>query len=83
MTTLDFSSSDAAPTKRASIFAGLKAMWLRFKQRRKTARAIHELSQLDARLLRDMGIEPLDVYDALNGRNRSLLFNPMRRSERD
>ena len=33
--------------------------------------------------LRDIGIEPLDVYDALNGRNRSLLFNPMRRSDHE
>jgi uncharacterized protein YjiS (DUF1127 family) len=80
MTTLDYLSSEASAAKRPSALASLKAMWLRFKQRRKTARAIRDLSQLDARLLRDIGIEPLDVYDALNGRNRSILFDPMRRT---
>jgi uncharacterized protein YjiS (DUF1127 family) len=49
----------------------------RSRQRRQ---AIRELSQLDARLLRDIGIEPMDVYDALTGRYRSVVLNPIRRN---
>jgi len=37
-----------------------------------------ELSRLDAHLLRDMGINPLDVRDAYNGRATSILFDPFR-----
>jgi uncharacterized protein YjiS (DUF1127 family) len=50
------------------------------KKKRAQRIALRELSQLDARLLRDIGIEPLDVYDALTGRHRSIILNPIRRS---
>jgi uncharacterized protein YjiS (DUF1127 family) len=51
-----------------------------FSKRKRAQRiALRELSQLDARLLRDIGIEPVDVYDALTGRRRSIILNPIRR----
>ena len=41
------------------------------------------LSRMSAYLLRDMGIEPGDVYDALDGRRSSVLFNPIRKDRND
>ena len=38
---------------------------------------------MSAYLLRDMGIEPGDVYDALDGRRSSVLFNPIRSDRSD
>jgi uncharacterized protein YjiS (DUF1127 family) len=81
MTTLDFFASEAAVAKRPSFFAPLRKFWTNMARRRAEHRSIMELSQLDAHLLRDMGIEPLDIYDALNGRTRSVLFNPVRKTE--
>jgi uncharacterized protein YjiS (DUF1127 family) len=49
------------------------------KRNRKTRLDLKELSHLDARLLRDIGLEPADVYDALNGRRLTVWLNPMRR----
>lgn len=37
-----------------------------------------ELSQIDARFLRDMGLNPDDFRDAFEGRRSSLLFTPFR-----
>ena len=81
MTTLDLFEPVASGTERPVVLAGLRRLWASFNRRRKDLRALHELSYVEARLLRDMGIEPLDVYDALNGRQgRSILLNPLRRS---
>ena len=78
MTTLDL--NDGLPAARAGFFAGLLRALARGAERRRRQREIIELSRLDARLLRDVGLEPIDVYDALNGRQRSILFNPVRRT---
>ena len=40
--------------------------------------ARRELSHLDAHLLRDMGMNPDDFRDALEGRRSSVLFKPFR-----
>jgi uncharacterized protein YjiS (DUF1127 family) len=49
----------------------------RWLARRRAERAtLISLAEMDAYMLRDIGIEPHDVYDALEGRNRSLLFHP-------
>lgn len=80
MTTLDFFASEPAVAKRPSFFATLRKFWTNMARRRAERRTIVELSRLDAHLLRDMGIEPLDIYDALNGRRRSVLFTPVRRN---
>ena len=80
MTIIDlFEPTALAEAKRPAVLAGLSRLWAGFARRRAERRAIVELSRLDAHLLRDMGIEPLDVYDALHGRGQSVLFNPMRR----
>jgi len=56
--------------------------WLDRRRLRRLQRVtLGELEQMNAHLLRDMGIEPRDVIDALEGRQSSLLFNPMRREE--
>jgi hypothetical protein len=36
---------------------------------------------MDPYLLRDMGIAPRDIIDAMEGRSSSLLFNPVRQEE--
>ena len=51
----------------------------RLRERIQERAALLELSQYDSRLLRDMGIEPVDIYDALQGRRVGVLFNPMRK----
>ena len=40
-----------------------------------------ELSRIEPYLLRDMGIEPSDIFDALDGKRSSLLFIRMRQPE--
>ncbi|MDC9822248.1 DUF1127 domain-containing protein [Devosia sp. ZB163] len=56
--------------------------WLEKRRVRQLQRiTLGELEQMNPHLLRDMGIEPRDVIDALEGRQSSLLFNPMRREE--
>jgi hypothetical protein len=34
---------------------------------------------MSAYMLRDMGIEPRDIYDALDGKRSSVLLEPMRK----
>lgn len=79
MSSIDLFEPTAVGAERPAILAGLKRLWTSFKRRREERRDMAELARLDARLLRDMGIEPLDVYDAFYGRGQSVLFNPMRR----
>jgi uncharacterized protein YjiS (DUF1127 family) len=81
MTTLDLYPSDAeagVPAKRPSIFAGIGRLLAELRTRRRHRETVIELSRLDAHLLRDIGIEPMDVTDVLNNRRLSLTFNPMR-----
>ncbi|MBI4921739.1 MAG: DUF1127 domain-containing protein [Devosia nanyangense] len=53
-------------------------MFENWTRRRAQRRTRHELSQLDAHLLRDMGFNPDDFRDAFDGRRTSLLFTPFR-----
>lgn len=79
MTTMELNETLSAPRSRlAAAIARALAAW---RQRRRFRRQVIELSQLDARLLRDMGIEPADVADALRGRKSSILLNPTRRTD--
>lgn len=78
MTTLDVSDQLVAP-RRLGFFARLSAAMQRSFERRARYRALISLSGYDAHLLRDMGIDPGDVEDALNGRYSSLLLEPVRR----
>lgn len=74
MTIMDYLPSRAPAAKPPSALGSLKAMWLTFKWRREIARTVMELSRLDPHLLRDVGIEPLDAYEAFNARQRSILW---------
>jgi uncharacterized protein YjiS (DUF1127 family) len=69
----------AAGEESRGIFRRLKQAWTNFRHRRKAAATVLELSRMDEYLLRDIGIEPQDVHDALRNRQLSLLFNPIRR----
>lgn len=82
MTTLDLLYERAAETAepRMNLLARFGQIWSGFAQRRRARRTVIELSRLDAYLLRDIGIEPMDVYDALHGRKQSILLDPMRRN---
>jgi uncharacterized protein YjiS (DUF1127 family) len=42
-----------------------------------------ELSRLDDRLLRDIGISHGDIRDALSGRRSSVWLDPMRRDRQE
>jgi len=56
--------------------------WIAAWRKRRIQRiALTELSTMDSYLLRDMGIEPQDVMDALRSRDSSLLFNPVRKHD--
>jgi uncharacterized protein YjiS (DUF1127 family) len=68
--------------QRAGFTEKLRGLWFAWR----TARVAREqrrveklvLSRLDAHLLRDMGIDPADAQDAMNGRGPSVLFYPIR-----
>jgi uncharacterized protein YjiS (DUF1127 family) len=82
MTTMDH---DAMP------FAGLEAQRRHFRllhhisnlvaalqKRRTRTKAYQQLSALDEHLLRDIGLNPQDLRDALENRRSSMLFSPFR-----
>jgi uncharacterized protein YjiS (DUF1127 family) len=70
---------NSAAEKRPRILARLKQAWMATRRRRREAATVVELSRLDEHLLRDIGIEPQDVHDALKQQNLSILFSPVRR----
>ncbi len=79
MASIDLFEADATGGRRPVILAGLRRLWATHKRRREERRVILVLSQLDEHLLRDIGLEPLDIQDAITGRrSASMLFNPMR-----
>ena len=84
MTTIDYHDLPMeAPATRRRPFAALRS-WFAQLQRQSNERHTRKvLSQLDARLLRDIGINPMDVRDAYDGRSGSILFDPIRRYESD
>ena len=58
----------------------LRLLLAMFRRHRRANRTYLELSKLDEWLLRDIGIDPADVRDAMQGRRSlSLLMHPMRR----
>lgn len=80
MTTIDIDDFIGNTTKAPRI--GLLRRWVAAWRTRRTQRlTLAELGRMEAYHLRDMGIEPQDVIDALEGRDRSLLFNPLRRGD--
>ena len=78
MSTYDLMFERAAASEAPrGIFARLRAAWANLRWRRKKAATVLELSRMDERMLRDIGIDPLDVLDALNGPGRPVLFHPI------
>lgn len=58
----------------------LTRWWRGWRARRQRRRTLISLWDLDDRLLRDVGLEPRDVIDALENRyGPSVLFDPVRR----
>jgi uncharacterized protein YjiS (DUF1127 family) len=63
--------------ERPGFFAALYRAMIRHRRRRAERLTLLKLSHYDAHLLRDMGIDPLDVEEALRGGTSSLLFDPV------
>lgn len=86
MTTIDFDETLAASQPRgilARIGEALNHRIAVMRKRREERLVLDELIRLDERMLRDLGIEPMDVYDALyRKRGTSVLFNPVRKPEK-
>jgi uncharacterized protein YjiS (DUF1127 family) len=77
MTTIDIEDRFTQTVTRP---AGPIRRWFAAWNKRRIQRiTIAELAHMDPHLLRDMGIAPQDVIDAMEGRDRSLLFDPVRR----
>ncbi|HEV7278029.1 MAG TPA: DUF1127 domain-containing protein [Devosiaceae bacterium] len=85
MTTIDYHDmTTVPPERRLSSRFGLLRRWLEERrQRRRMRHSMLELSRLDERLLRDMGISHGDIRDALYGRRSSVLLNPIRGDQRE
>lgn len=82
MTTIDSDALPAAGPNRPGIFAALWQAILQYRKRRALQRTLIQLSSYDARILRDMGIDPRDVAEAVHGRGHSLLFfEPLQRHD--
>lgn len=84
MTTIDLHEAvlELQPDKRRH-GRGIGAMFRRWRKRQSEQRTLEELSRMPVHLLRDIGIDPADVYDALTGNRNSVLFNPIRKPEHD
>jgi uncharacterized protein YjiS (DUF1127 family) len=79
MTTIDYNDVPAALPERESLL-GVLRIWFATRRRRRLERlTLLELARMDSYLLRDLGIDPMDVRDALDGRNSAILFDPVRR----
>lgn len=77
MTTLDLDERPLAA--RDSTDAGfIRRLLRRWIERRRERATLVGLSRMQLRLLRDMGIEPGDIFDALDGKRSSVLFKPKR-----
>jgi uncharacterized protein YjiS (DUF1127 family) len=85
MTTIDYEGVPAAlPERRATSRFGLLRDWFAKRREQRQMRAsMLELSRLDDRLLRDIGISHGDIRDALSGRRSSVWLDPMRRDRQE
>jgi uncharacterized protein YjiS (DUF1127 family) len=75
MTTIDYNDDLRKPgtgllTRMGLAFAG-------WRQRAAHRRAMHTLSAYDARLIRDVGLNPEDLQNSFNQRHRSIWLNPL------
>lgn len=80
MTALEVDNPPTVPPSRFGVFAALLRAIRRNRLLRARQRTLIMLSGYDAHMLRDMGIDPRDVAEALSQRfPLSPLFNPIRR----
>lgn len=78
MTTLDRNETRLEASR--NIDAGfIRRLFRRWGERRRERATLIELSRMQPHFLRDMGIEPGDVHQALDGDRGSLLFDPAQR----
>jgi uncharacterized protein YjiS (DUF1127 family) len=81
MTTIEL-NEPLLEVSRANTDAGfIRRLFRRWRERREERATLLELSRMQPYLLRDIGIEPGDVYDALDGNRSSALFNPIRKPD--
>lgn len=78
MTTIDLDESRIRHNTDAGFIRRLLRRWAERHRERAT---LTGLSRMQPHLLRDMGIEPGDIFDALDGKRSSVLFNPMRKPD--
>lgn len=81
MTSIDLNETvlDAPRPERSSLIGRFFRRWGKKRQQRRT---LSELSHMPMHLLRDMGIEPADVYEALDGRRNPALLDSIRKRSR-
>lgn len=74
-----FDTIDIRTASRPGLFSFFWAAMVSHRQRRLERLTLDHISNYDAYLLRDIGIDPRDVADAMAQRNLSLLFHPLRK----
>ena len=79
MTAYEMNDATASQQRRFNLVAWLGTLVLAWRKNAHRRRAIHDLSALDERLLRDIGIDWEDVHDGILGRRRSILLHPLPR----
>ena len=79
MTTYEMNDATATRERRFNLVAWLRTVVSAWRKNAHRRRAIQDLSALDARLLRDIGIDWEDVDDGILGRRRSILLHPLPR----
>ena len=66
MTAIELSRELEARRVRYDLFGALQAAWQAFVQHRRERRTVVALARLSPRILRDMGIDPERVYEAVD-----------------
>lgn len=79
MTTIEL-NEPRLEVSRANTDAGfIRRLFSRWGERREERATLMELSRMSPHLLRDMGIEPGDIHDALDGSRSPALLSRMRK----
>ncbi len=82
MSISETSSQPIALSRPSGLIASAFQRLVDYRRHQARRKVLIHLSNYDAHMLRDMGIDPRDVEDALNDRSRSLLLNPIRPIDR-
>jgi uncharacterized protein YjiS (DUF1127 family) len=82
MTTIDFNDVPAPERVRFSLVDWLRAAFTTWRARAHHRRAMREVSELDAHLLRDIGLSWEDVDRGILGKQRSIWLNPLSDDDR-